>query len=203
MLTVTTPASDRSLLTVAELRGAAGVGDTTQDAVLQTLGDRVSAMFAAYCGIPTDGIAPQTFRKEIVRESLRLGCPVAKLILQRLPIVQILAITEGGITLASTEYEYGARSGLLFRLKNDKACHWEGRITVSYEAGYTVVPDDLKMAAAKMVKFITQTENRDPFLKRETVPGVLEQEFWVGNIGGSSIPLEVSDLLNPYRYRIM
>lgn len=202
MLTVTTPAQDRSLLTMAELRGAVGQPDTTQDGTLQALGDRIAAMIASHCSVPGDGLAPPTLRKETVRESFRLGCAVPKLILQRRPVVTIAEVTANGVTLDASGYEFKSGAGLLFRIQDDMACYWSGRVTVTYEAGWTTVPDDLKLAAAKLAKLFWTQSTRDPLIRRQEVPGVLNTEYWVGGFGDGSMPPDIAELIGAYRYRM-
>jgi hypothetical protein len=71
-----------------------------------------------------------------------------------------------------------------------------GEIVAVYSAGYETVPDDLKYAAIKFVQAEIQNAGRDPYLKARTVPGVLEQQWWVDPAKSSVIPPEVMDILS-------
>lgn len=198
MFKVITPASDLLLLTLAELRGAVGVADDTQDFELQILGRRVSAMIAQACNVVSDGVNEPTLKRETCQEVFRTACPQSKLVLARTPVSAITGITVGGFTLAPDDWEFKAASGLLFRLHQDVPVHWCGKVVVDYSAGFAVAPNDLKLAAIKLARTIWTNVSRDPSLRREEVPGVLIQEFWVGSTSDSGIPADIFDFLQPY-----
>lgn len=196
LFAVTTVNEDRSLLTIAELRAAAGVTDGSKDAALRILGDRVSASIVKACRVAQDGVTPPTLRLEAVSDTFRLKSERDALILSRRPIVAVSAVVEVGTTLAATAYEMDAAAGLLRRLATDAHTTWPcGKILVSYTAGYATVPHDLKLAAAKFVTAETQSDGRDPLLKRKVTEGVSEYEWWVDPSKESVIPAEVMDLL--------
>ena len=69
ILTVTTAATDRALLTTAELRDA--VGASLNDPQLMTLGNRVAGAIARACGVAEAGTIPVTLRLETLTETFR------------------------------------------------------------------------------------------------------------------------------------
>lgn len=197
--TVTTPAQDRSLLTLAELRAAAGITDASRDAELVTLGNRISATIARSCNIATGGAVPPTLRLETITETLRTrGCG-GPLVLSRSPVVEILSVTQGGAALSASDYE--ADGGALRRLASDVLTEWSsGLVTIVYTAGWAIVPDDLKLAAAKFVQAEVQQGDRDPMLKSKTTEGVSSYEWWVDPTKDSVIPPDVMDILQRGNY---
>lgn len=199
MLVVTTPASDPTLLSAQELRDAVGAADGSHDTALASIGRRVAAAIARVCGVAAGGAVAPTLRKETLTETFRLEAARQKLILARAPVVSVTSVVEDGITLAAADYEIDAGPGLLLRLDDDTPAAWEPcKITVVYSAGWETVPDDLKLAATKLVQAAFASGSRDPDLKRERVDGVGEWEYWVGPAGDPLVPDEVMHLLAPY-----
>lgn len=198
---VTTPASDLSLLTVAELRAAVGVTDASQDATLAIVGRRVSTSIARQCNIVDDGVNPPTLLQETCTEIFRWeGC--GPLPLSRRPVTSITSVTIDGDAVDAADYEVIGRN--LYALSDDETDEWtSGKITVVYVAGYATAPDDLKLAASKLVTATSAEAARDPSTKRIDVPGVLEEEFWVAPSGDSFLTNEIKDLLSPYVERFV
>lgn len=198
IFTVTTPASDLSLLTTAELRAAAGVTDSSQDAELAIVGRRVSASIARQCCVVDDGVNTPTLLAETCTEVSRwLGC--GPLRLSRRPVTSVTSVTVGGTLIDAADYEISGGSNL-YRLSSDELSDWEsGKITVVYVAGYATAPEDLKLAASKLVTSVNSETARDPSLKREDIDGVIEREYWVGPTDDRLLSTEISDLLAPYK----
>lgn len=199
--TVTTPASNPSLLTVEELRAAVGVTDSSQDAALTTLGLRLSASIAKQCGVASDGVHPSTLLSETCREVFRPARHQQDLILARRPVSAITSVDENGTVLDAADYEIRRGSGILTRLSGDRfSCFPCGKITVIYVAGVDIdAEDNLKLAASKLAAALYSETARDPNLKRIDIPDVMEKEFWVGPKDDPLLSQEISDLLSAYR----
>lgn len=202
ILTVVTAAADRSLLTQAEARAA--IGDASAD--VTALIARTSAAIVRACMIAAAGVVPPTLRLETLSEQFRLKSGREQLALARFPIVSLDSVTEDGTALdLDYDCEFDAGSGLVYRLSSDTRICWPcGRIVFDYSAGWETVPDDLKLAASKLAAvFCSEGSKVDQGLKRESIPGVIDREWWVGPSGDPAIPVEVMDLLKPYVNRCM
>ena len=196
MLSVTTAAADRSLLTLAELRAAAGVPDNSRDAELTTLGARVAAAITGACQVARGGAVPPTLRLETLTETLQNDRHRTEIVLSRRPVVSVTSVTEIDAALTSADYEIEAGAGLLRRLAAGRPWCWPCRkVVIVYQAGWQTVPDDLKLAAAKFVQAEWQQGSRDPLLRRVKVEGISEREYWVDPTKDSVIPAEVMDIL--------
>lgn len=197
---VTTPATSLSLLTTAELRAAVGATDGSQDATLAITGRRVSTAIARQCNIVDDGINPPTLLSETCTEIFRWdGC--GPLSLARRP-TSVTSVTIDGDAVDAADYELNGRD--LYALSDDEISEWDsGKITVVYVAGFATAPDDIKLAAAKLVTATSAESTRDPSLKRVDIPGVIEEEYWVAPSGDPLLSREVSDLLSPYVERFI
>lgn len=199
MLSVTTAAGDPNLLSVEEMRAAVGVTGSGSDAALLILNGRVSRAIAAHCRVASAGIAVPTLRQETLTETFRTGMSREKVILSRRPIVSVTSIVEDGETLTSADYEIDASSGILTRLEDDEPACWSwSKIVVVYVAGWSVVPDDLKLAASKLASEIYTVGTRDPNLKRIKTDGVDEVEYWIGPATDPLVSQEIDALLSPY-----
>jgi hypothetical protein len=209
MLTVTTAATDRSLLTPAELRSAANQTDGSRDTELATLGNRVAAAIARSCNVATDGVTPATLRYETLTETLRPNeqdpfCygPLRRyIILSRRPVVSVTSIVEDGTTLDAEDYEIDAASGRILRLEDDEPAYWlRAKIVVVYTAGWQTVPDDLKLAASKLAQlFWADSLRSDPNLRSEEIPGVITRSWWVSQRPDPLLPEDIDELLAPYK----
>lgn len=191
--TVTGPADETSLLSLAELRAA--VGDGVDDASLMALGRGVSLAIARACGVASDGINPPTLLSEVCSQTFRLKRCVPRLRLARRPVTAIASVTVDGETLDPAEYEVDTASALLERICGD----WPaGAVAVAYRAGYATAMGDLKIAATKLSTAIQSDAGRDPNLKREDIPGVREVEYWVSEKDNPLMSQEIHDLIAPY-----
>lgn len=199
IMTITTPAADRSLLTLAELREATGIADGSRDAALTTLGARVASTLAAACRIRSSGVTPATFRLEAVSEVFREVWSEKQLFLSRFPVVSVAAVSEDAESVTTADYELMHGAGVLRRLSADRPVCWRGaKITVVYTAGWAVVPDDLKLAAVKTANLLwleSGPSPRDPNLRRERVEGVGEAEYWVPPASDPLLSGEIRELL--------
>jgi hypothetical protein len=207
MLTIASPNTDRTLLTILELRSAAGVTGSSRDTELRALGGYVSAAITKACRVAVAGAIPPTLRLESVSEAFRRGYHRCyrrqreqSLMLARRPVVTVTSVTEDDTLLApATDYEFEGAAGLLYRLSGDITLYrvpWcAATVVVESDAGYATVPDDLKFAAIKFVKLILSQGDRDLLQKRETIPGVIEREWWVEPTREVGVPPEIMDLL--------
>lgn len=202
ILEVTTPASDLSLLTVAERRESAGIaaGDTSQDTRLAALDLRLAASIAAECKIAIGSGGEPTLLQETLRETFR-GVDVATLMLSRRHNIEITSIVQDAVTLAvDVDFVVDPESGLTARLSADRPLRWcATKIVVVYKAGFQTPPGDLKQAATDFMRLAWFEKDRDPSLKSEVVliPDVrrVEQTYWVGAIPGQSSESAVPDIV--------
>ncbi len=195
-LTITTPASDLTLLTIAEMRAAAG-GITTADAALTAMETRCAARITTYCNVAVGVGAEPTLRSEVLTETFRL-VRASELMLARRHNVTIASIVVDGTTLAADEYETDPESALIRRLSDDVPIRWYGnKVVVVYTAGFATVPADLRQAAIDFLNATYRESGRDPLVKseRENIPGIMEKEkaYWVGSIPGQSYEGTVPD----------
>lgn len=188
---VTTPATDLTILSVQELRVAAGlaIDDRSKDTTLAQYGKEVAAEIVQDCGVASDGSHTPTLRSEVCADVFRLKCSADALFLSRRHVTAIASIAEdGAAALTATGFRFDAERGKLIRLINDKdACWTASKIEVAYTAGFSSVPDDLKAEAKSRIQIKISEASRDPMARelRKEIPGVLmtQTAYQVGGLG--------------------
>lgn len=207
ILTIEEEAGDTRLLTPEEILAA--VGDESADPeVLDTLNLRISAALARACkiriGLVPDESAPHmskaTLRAETIVEQITFHQALRSLPLSRRPVTQIVSVSEGSGELDPSAYAFDASSGLLYRVNAQWQTAWQcQQVTVNYVAGWDVVPDELKMAISTWAAELwLSSKKSDPGLRRLAIPGIIDQEWWVGSNKDPAIPQEIMDLIAPF-----
>ena len=210
-LVVTTPASSLQLLTIEEMRAAAGVaeGDSSKDVLLQARGLAIAAAIMSECNIAVGNGADPTLLQETLTETF-YHVHTRELLLSRRHNIEIVSITGDGIPLDAAEWQVESESGFLHRLwaEDGRPRGWSAsKLVVEYKAGFVTPPGDLKMAAMDFYGAVSQGAGRDPLVKSETheIPGMetVTKDYWVGSVPGGAtedaVPDVVSGQLKRYR----
>ncbi|QXZ79659.1 hypothetical protein [Rhizobium sp. L51/94] len=200
-LVITTPAPALTLLTEEERRDAAGLepSDTSKDAALLLLDQRVAAAICSACNIAVGSGGEPTLRKETLTETF-YGVHAGQLILARRHDVLITSISDCGQDLTEDDYIVDPESAMVARMRSGCEALWHSsKIVVVYKAGFETVPGDLKFAAMDFMRSSWLAKNRDPFVKREQTD-VFEvqsttKEYWVGSIPGQANEGAVPDIV--------
>lgn len=195
MLTVITPATDPTLLTLAEV--AEAVGGSSDTAALARLNARVGEMLAAACCLERAGVATLTLREETLSETVRLRCPVEVVYLSRKPVLEIISVTECDTALTVNDgFEQSSNWGLQRLYSGALSCWAAGKIVVAYRAGYPTVPNDLKELACKLAVSLWSEKGRDPSLGSVEIPNVIAKTY---RFGRPDDPLVTSEILEGLR----
>ena len=194
--TVVTPATDRNLVTLDDLREQLRVrpGDTANDAWYTKVIARSSGAAERYC----DRIfTVQSYVDTFVAGAE--GNPDEPLILRQAPVdPSSLAVTLDGAIMAGTDYALDPVVGHVWR--SGGAWMNASGLSVAYTGGYTDIPPDVQQAVLDLCTMENAGRGRDPMLRATETPGLGRQEYWVGGIPGDSlIPRDIAALLNPYR----
>jgi len=199
--TVTVPAPSPSLLTLPQLREAAGLGagDTSQDAKLTQLGLQISAEIAIACNVASDGINVPSLKAETIVETIWNEHCDDEILLSRRFIVSA-TVTELSSAVNSSDFFINRGAGILIRVNGGRPWCWQnGTIEVTYVAGLADVPPDLVAIAADLAHLRLSSSSRDPLVKSESieVPDVQTRklDFWVGAIPGTELSPVPPDLL--------
>jgi len=198
--TVVTPATERKLVTLDDLREQLRVrpGDVANDAWYSKVIDRSSRAAERYCNriFPLQGYL-DTF---VAGASGAAGEP---LILSQAPVDPAsLETTLDGTVLDPAGYALQPGVGHLWRVGD--ATYWVNTsgLTVAYTAGFDEIPPDVQQAVLDLCTMENAGRGRDPMLRASESPGIGRQEYWVGGVPGGYgglIPQDIASLLNPYR----
>jgi hypothetical protein len=184
--TVMMPATDRSLITLGDLREQLqfNPNNTADDAWLTKVIARTSLQAERYCD--------RIFVQQGYADTFRDGDP-SRLILSQAPVdPDSLVITVDGVALDAADYDINRVAGLVYGIDQTS-------LIASYTAGFDPIPDDVQQAVLQLCVVEVQGRGRDPMLRATESAGA-RQEFWVGGVPGSStLPQDIAGLLNPYR----
>lgn len=205
ILTVSSAASARDLVALDTVQNELNISDSADSARLAAHIARASRAIERYCG--------RVFAKQTYVETLRLDRAMPRLSLAQWPLISLTSIVEDGVTLATTEREYDAEHGILYRLDGaDARIEWPKtvKIVVTYVAGYLVptqtapgdaLPADITAAAIEAIKDMHFSAERDPALRSEAVPDVYQASYALAGgdfVGASGLLKSVEGALWPY-----
>lgn len=213
---VVTPATNRALASLSDIKAELEITDTSKDTILSTMIIEESKAAEVFC--------KRVFATETVRETIRQpagwyfpahrqlhGQLPSQIVLTRWPVVSIASITEDGTAIAPTDYEADNESGSLLRLSaSTYPISWTARaIVVQYTAGYALpadsapnLPEDIQRAVKEMVKLRFFARGRDPLVRVHSEPGLGSSDYWVGPLRGQAdygMPSQIAAMLEPYR----
>lgn len=187
--TLTPPAPD--LVTMLEALEYLGIPVAEQDPALQSYISRASASITSHLGYnPNAGT---------YRETIQTGpAGAVGLLLSRLPVGAVSAVTLNGEALDATQYSVEAEAGLLVRVSAGLSRRWEPRslVTVEYTAGFDPLPADLKAACLRLVEADWTQRGKDPSLKSISIGSIGLTYFGAAAAPGIA---SVEDLLRPFR----
>lgn len=197
-ISVSAAALDRSLVTAAEVLAAISASPPASMILY------VSDLISLECRVVGDGVNPPTLREETIVETIRIPSSKKELALSRRFIGDVASIIVDGSAISATDYEIDPGSGILTRIDSAGAviCWERSKVVVTYDAGFAVVPEPLKLAAIRVIQEQLSASGRDPLLRGETVEGIGRFDYWVNGASASTsgpISGAVSAMLDPYR----
>ena len=196
--TVVTPATERNLVTLDDLREQLRVrpGDTVNDPWYTKVIARSSLAAERYCN--------RIFVKQGYADVFRgggTGQADEPLLLSQAPVdPETLEVTLDGAVMAAAGYALQPLPSHLWRVGDTTAWINSTGLTVAYTAGFDPIPADVQQAVLDLCTMENAGRGRDPMLRATESPGLGRQEYWVGGVPGSSLlPQDIASLLNPYR----
>jgi hypothetical protein len=213
LVVVTVPAASIDLITVDDL--AAELSQQVDSARMALSVTAASNSICRYLRRPlAQETVSETFRRTryqardlMLAEYRQADC---NLILSRYPVGSITSVVEDGTTLDPTNYELDPASGRLARLASDHFIAWMAAKTViTYVAGYILPPDPtatlpapIQLACRRLAALFFRTSEREPGLRSEIIPGVIEKQYWDQTRSGQAdddLPADIRAILEPYR----
>lgn len=204
-----------ALTTLTTLKAELGITDSSSDTRLTAVIGQVSAAIETFCD--------RHFTRRTLTDVFRV--PDRTLYLSAWPVTTVTSIIDGTTTLTTDDYVIDLAEGIIappypgagYGVGYGSPCGFWGRgywrdVSVAYTGGYLLpgdvsanLPADIERAALDMAARYYHGGGRDPALRSETVPGVIEQSWTVVDsvqtVGG--IPPDVARSLMPYRRAIL
>lgn len=193
ILTVTSAATARGLVTLATLKDELGITGTASDVKLARWIADASATVCGHCRAASDQLGRRTFAVETMTVAYdsseidaRCGTTSPLILPWRIPVTSIASVVEDGVTLEADEYQAYPMAGLLWRLDDDgNRTTWaQALITVTMTAGWDLAaeeqPEPLRRACIELVKLRWHAAGRDPAIKSESVDGIGQTTYGFG-----------------------
>jgi uncharacterized phiE125 gp8 family phage protein len=198
---IVAPAASEALTTLARVKSELKIKTGEHDEILNAKIAEASSDVQAAIGkrLPREDVVETYWHDDAVlpftvSRSSRFGVPAeTTLFLTRTPVSEIDSVMVDDIQLEPSEYRLDPDAGLLDRLSTDGyPCAWCfcKSVIVAYTAGYVLpgnpgrnLANGIEGAVVALVSDYWASRGRDPTLRSETIPGVIQREFWVGAVG--------------------
>ena len=144
------------ICTLAEFKVYAGLSDTTYDTLLQVYINSVTDIFNAYCWKVFGEVKTVT---QITDIEDKFG---DRILLKYSPLITVTAVldnydplSQSGINLTQNKDYYVYKGAGLIKTAFPQHFH-QGlqKVRIDYVAGYSTVPDDVKMAAYMQIQYL-------------------------------------------------
>jgi len=209
--TVLASAKSYEFTDLATVKAELELTDGKSDARLKRYIKAASAAAAQYCN--RRGFQIETVQDAIFpQKDPHLPGSFETLQLSSWPIGAIVSLTENGNTLVvDIDFSVDADVGQLIRLDMaGNRCLWNAlpkvaQFTAGFSGrdGFGGIPADIEDAVIKMVtrRYLAP---KDPNLMQQTVPGVLEQRWWIAsNSETGNMSPDITDVLDNYRVPVV
>lgn len=222
--TITVPATTPVRLTTKEhVRGDLNITSGADDIYIDRLIDAVSETVIRYCG--------RTFASETLQDVFYAGdwhlyqrSPGDELLqLTRWPIISIASVIEYDASgtqttlVENTDFVQRGIYGQLLRLDSATGLPrrwWMPKIAVTYSAGYSLpaqtktgenytLPRSLEEVVIRIIKSRWLARNRDPMLRQQIIPNVIEQQFWIDTGRDGDLSPDEREALDRFRVPVI
>lgn len=198
-----------ALTTLATLKAELGITGSSDDTRLARLITQVSAQIETFLG------------RRLERRTLtELFYPAGRVIqLSAWPITALTSVTDGDTIMTEDDYLLDPEEGMIFPpvygVGFGSPCgyrRWWTSVSVVYTGGYLLpgdedadLPGDIERACLDLAIRYHHAGGRDPTLRSETVPGVIEQSWSavdsIPTIGG--LPFDIAKSLTGYKRAVL
>jgi uncharacterized phiE125 gp8 family phage protein len=213
---IVAPAASELLTTLDRVKAELQITTDANDEVLEAKIAEASSDIQAAVGkrLPREDVKETFWHDDAFRPLLpvpRFGNPAqTTLFLKRTPVSKIASVTVDDVALDPSEYRLDPGAGLLDRLTPDGyPCDWCFRksVVIAYTGGFILPGQDsrnldfgIEGAVVALVSDYWASRGRDPTLRSESIPGLIDRQFWVGAVGDPGLlPPRVLASIAPFR----
>ena len=197
------------LVTLQQYKDFAGLVSLVNDARIAIVIDNVSQLVKSYCGTTlVDYASTNKVEYHNIRDT-----DVITLITEESPIIQVVSvkerknqadayttlITENSDSSGKYEYIVDIQTDSITRTTSTGNKNWaQGMkaVEITYKAGYTSTPDDLKLAVFDLIKYYMKDERKE----RQTIAGAsIENPLSSSLAGNIGFPDHIKRILDMYK----
>jgi hypothetical protein len=197
------------LVTLQQYKDFAGLTSIKNDARINVVIDQVSQLVKTYCGSTiVDYASTNKVEYKNIKDPI-----VETIILDESPLIQVVSVqertsqAEAYVTLitensdSSGKYEYviDTDSDSITRTNSTGNKYWPKgmkSVKVTYKAGYTSTPEDLKLAVFDLIKYYMKDERKE----RMSISGAsVENQVSSSLTGNIGFPDHIKRILDMYK----
>ena len=189
-----------NLITLAEYKEAEGIASPKEDLRLASLIPSVSQLVKTYCG---NSLVDYYATNKI--ETFNIDWSTHLVQLTESPVNTIVSVekrdsvTESYTTVATTEYYLDTSTDSILYVTGSTYKNWPrgaGAVKVTYTAGYSACPADLKLAVVDLVTYYLKDEHKE----RRTLGGASIQNQSTSSVRDSvAFPDHIKRVLDMYK----
>jgi len=197
------------LVTLQQYKDFAGLQSIKNDARINVVIDQVSQLVKTYCG---STIIDYASTNKVEYKNIK-DLTVETIILDESPLIEVVSVQErtsqadSYVTLitensdSSGKYEYVVddESDSIIRTNSTSTRYWPKgmkSVKVTYKAGYTSTPEDLKLAVFDLIKYYMKDERKE----RQTIAGsTIENQVSSSLTGNIGFPDHIKRILDMYK----
>ena len=186
-----------NLITLADYKQIEGLTNPKDDFRINQLVDSVSQLVKTYCG---NSIVDYYTTNKVETFNVDWNTHVVQL--TESPVNTIVSVekrdsvTDSYTTVASTEYYLDTSTDSVLYVAGSTYKNWPrgpGAVKVTYTAGYSVCPTDLRLAVVDLIKYYMKDEHT----QRRTISGATIENQGTGE--GRGFPDHIKRVLDLYK----
>ena len=188
------------LITLAEYKEAEGIASPKEDLRLASLVPSVSQLVKTYCG---NSIIDYYSTNKVETFNIDWGTHVVQL--TESPVNTVVSVekrdsvTESYTTVPTTDYYLDTTTDSVLYVTGSTYKHWPmgaGAVKVTYTAGYSACPSDLKLAVVDLITYYLKDEHKE----RRTLGGASIQNQSTSSVRDSvAFPDHIKRVLDMYK----
>jgi hypothetical protein len=191
-----------NLISLAEYKEAEGINSPKEDLRLNHIIPSVSQLVKTYCGT---SIVDYYSTNKVELINIEWATHVVQL--TESPVNTIVSVEERDsystsyveLTTANHEYYFDAATDSIYRTTGGQYLNWKkgpGAVRVTYTAGYSEVPADLKLAIMDLVTYYLRDEHKE----RRTLAGAsIQNQSSTSQTNNVAFPDHIKRVLDLYK----
>jgi len=188
------------LVTLQTYKDLEGLKSNNDDTRLEAIISSVSQLVKTYCG---NSLVDYVTIDKV--ENINIEFAGAKIQTTESPILSVTSVQEKkagadsyNTLVVDTDYHVDTETDTIVRLISGREKFWEvgyGTVKLTYSAGYSSLPADLKLAVCDLVTYYFKSEHKE----RRTIQGATQQNPAAGGKNSISFPDHIKRVLDFYK----